>query len=374
MHKKIKIIISATVMAIAMTGVTPVPATTQTVITVEAAAKPSLNKKSATLTAGQTLQLKVKNTTKTAKWFSSDKKVVSVSSKGLVKAKKNGTATITAKIGKEKYRCTVKVKTLKVKSLKIAGASSVEAGSTAQLSVSVSPSNAANKKIKWTSSNTKIASVSSKGVVTAKKEGSVTITAATTDGSKKRAKKKITVVKIQSVQITQYPQYPTTDVELNQYETTDIRKLAPKADECVLHAFEYLGFKVEKNNYAQYSGYFTVKERRIYLRKLSGTTIYHELGHFVAWISGNRDTTGEFKAIYEKEKNLVTSYNRQYTTQSSSEYFAESYREYCLDPGTLKKQRPNTYAAIEKAVKYLDGMGNSKLASVKQAYEQVCWR
>ena len=94
----------------------------------------------------------------------------------------------------------------------------------------------------------------------------------------------------------------------------------------------------------------------------------------MAWISGNRDTTGEFKAIYEKEKNLVTSYNRQYTTQSSSEYFAESYREYCLDPRTLKKQRPNTYAAIEKAVKYLDGMGNSKLASVKQAYEQVYWR
>ena len=52
------------------------------------------------------------------------------------------------------------------------------------------------------------------------------------------------------------------------------------------------------------NGDFTVKERRIYLRKLSGTTIYHELGHFVAWISGNRDTTGEFKAIYEKEKNL----------------------------------------------------------------------
>lgn len=213
MHKKIKIIISVAVMAIAMTGVTPVPAVTRTVITAEAAAKPSLNKKSVTLTAGQTLQLKVKNTTRTAKWSSSNKKVVSVSSKGLVKAKKNGTAAITAKIGKKKYRCTVKAKTLKVKSLKIAGASSVESGSTAQLSVSVSPSSTANKKIKWTSSNTKIAAVSSKGVVTAKKEGSVTITVAATGGSKKKAKKKITVVKIQSVHIAQYPKYPTTDVE-----------------------------------------------------------------------------------------------------------------------------------------------------------------
>lgn len=131
---------------------------------------------------------------------------------------------------------------------------------------------------------------------------------------------------------------------------------------------------MEKNYYAQYSGYFTVKDRRIYLRNLSVTTIYHELGHFMAWISGSRDTTRAFKAIYEKDKKLVTNYNRQYTTQSSSEYFAEAYREYCLDPGTLKKQRPDTYAAIEEAVKYLDGVSNSKLASVKKAYEQVYWR
>lgn len=82
----------------------------------------------------------------------------------------------------------------------------------------------------------------------------------------------------------------------------------------------------------------------------------------------------EYESIYLIYASLVTSYNRQYTTQSSSEYFAESYREYCLDPGTLKKQRPDTYAAIEEAVKYLDGISNLKLASVKQAYEHVYWK
>ena len=51
-------------------------------------------------------------------------------------------------------------------------------------------------------------------------------------------------------------------------------------------------------------------------------TIYHELGHFVAFISGNTDQTAEFKAIFAQEKTLYTAFNKAYVTQNSAEYFA----------------------------------------------------
>ena len=62
------------------------------------AASPKLNRKSATLWVGDTLQLKVKNTRKRVKWTSNKKSIAAVSSKGTVKAKKSGKAVITANI------------------------------------------------------------------------------------------------------------------------------------------------------------------------------------------------------------------------------------------------------------------------------------
>lgn len=73
-------------------------------------AAPKISKKKATMTVGQTLQLKVKGTKKKVKWSSNKKSVATVSAKGKVKAKKAGKATITAKVGKKKYSCEVTVK------------------------------------------------------------------------------------------------------------------------------------------------------------------------------------------------------------------------------------------------------------------------
>lgn len=74
------------------------------------AAKVRLNMTKKVLTVGKTVTLKVKGTKKKVKWSSSNKKVASVSSKGKVKAKKAGKATITAKVGKKKYKCKITVK------------------------------------------------------------------------------------------------------------------------------------------------------------------------------------------------------------------------------------------------------------------------
>ena len=66
-------------------------------------------------------------------------------------------------------------------------------GQTLLLSATVTPSNATNKSVTWTSSNTAVATVSSTGLVTAVSNGSATITAKTADGSNKTASCAVTV-------------------------------------------------------------------------------------------------------------------------------------------------------------------------------------
>ena len=65
------------------------------------------------MTVGKKAKLKVKGTKKKVKWSSSKKKIATVTKKGVVKAKKKGTAKIVAKIGKKKYTCKVVVKAKK---------------------------------------------------------------------------------------------------------------------------------------------------------------------------------------------------------------------------------------------------------------------
>ena len=74
-----------------------------------ASAKIKLSKKSVTVTKGKTITLKLKGTKKKPKWSSSNKKVATVTKKGKVTGKKAGNAKITAKLGKKKYTCKVKV-------------------------------------------------------------------------------------------------------------------------------------------------------------------------------------------------------------------------------------------------------------------------
>ena len=162
------------------------------------AAAPAISKKSITLTVGKATTLKVKNTSKKVKWKSSDSKIASVNSSGKVTGKKAGKTKITATVNKKKYTCTVTVKAVKkpvkVSSIKLNKRSiSLNAGKSYTLKATVSPSKASNKGLSWKSSNTAVATVTSKGVVTAKKAGSAVITATAKDGSKKKASCKITV-------------------------------------------------------------------------------------------------------------------------------------------------------------------------------------
>lgn len=61
------------------------------------------------MAVGDTFQLKVKGTTKKVTWRSSKSSVVSVASNGTLKAKKYGNVVVTAKVGRQSYKCNVSV-------------------------------------------------------------------------------------------------------------------------------------------------------------------------------------------------------------------------------------------------------------------------
>ena len=151
--------------------------------------------------------------------------------------------------------------------------------------------------------------------------------------------------------------------------TVEVGQLAPKEDSRVLTAYRTLGFKVNVDPSVSYSGYFNARNRQITLKKVN-ETIYHELGHFIAFIAGNVDTTSEFKTIYNQEKSLYTAYNKAYVTQNSSEYFAESAKEYVLNPGALKAARPKTYEAVRSAV---ESITDERIAKI-QKYYGALWK
>lgn len=171
--KKLKKALVLMVMLLCMTTVSSFSETPfSTVQTVQAAAK--LNKTKATLIKGQKLQLKVNGNKKKVKWSSSRKRVASVSGNGKVTARAKGTSVITAKVGNKKYTCKITVETPRISK------SSISMGTGKKYTLKV---NGTKQKVKWSSSNKAIATVSSKGVVTGKKAGSVKITAKV--GSKK---------------------------------------------------------------------------------------------------------------------------------------------------------------------------------------------
>ena len=174
--------------------------------TVKKVVKVSLSKKSVVLVKGRSTTVKAtvtptNVTNKKLKWTTSNAKVATVNQSGKITAKGRGNATIKvmALDGSNKYatvKVTVKQPVTSVKLnrnsaiLKVKGKAKQK---TVTLKATAYPKNANNKSVSWKSSKSKIATVNSRGKVTAKKKGTCYITATAKDGSKKSAKCKIVV-------------------------------------------------------------------------------------------------------------------------------------------------------------------------------------
>lgn len=195
------------VMAFGLVAVTDAPKTTNVSAATKKVKKLSFKKKGYVMkSAGRWMNVRIRlifspksSKTKNLTYKTSNKKIATVSKTGILRTKKKGTVTITAiaknnKKAKATMTLTVGkvVKTLKFKE---GTKKTVTAGSKFTLHPTYKPKDAATKAVTWKSSNTKVATVSSKGKVTTKKDGTVTITATAKDAGKKKATFKVTVKK-----------------------------------------------------------------------------------------------------------------------------------------------------------------------------------
>lgn len=116
-------------------------------------------------------------TDKSVSWSTSNKNVATVDSNGTVRGVGKGQARITVRSGNVSAQCTVTV-TMPVEGISLDKTSLVIGrGNTATLKATVTPADASDKSIVWSSSDASVASVSDKGVVTAVKKGKAVITA-----------------------------------------------------------------------------------------------------------------------------------------------------------------------------------------------------
>ncbi|MDR2562178.1 MAG: Ig-like domain-containing protein [Holophagales bacterium] len=189
-------------------------------VTVTGAVSPtgvSLNKASTTLSVGGsgTLVATVSPsnaTDKSVTWTSGNPSVATVNSNGLVTGVSAGTTVITVatNVGNKMATCLVTVNPVSPSSVSLNKTTiTLSVGSNETLVATVSPSNAANKSVTWTSSNPSVATVSN-GVVTGVTAGTATITVATVDGNKTAT----CAVTVNTTNVT------PTSVSLNKASTT----------------------------------------------------------------------------------------------------------------------------------------------------------
>ena len=152
--------------------VTPSKNETKPTATPTPVVKPGITAKVSQVYVGKKATIKVTKTKVTGKvtFKSSNKKVATVNSKGVITGKKAGKAVITVKVGKYTKKLTVKVKKPSFKLVK--SSAKLKKGKKTTIKVKAAPVS----KVTYKTSNKKVATVNSKGVVTAKKKGTAKIT------------------------------------------------------------------------------------------------------------------------------------------------------------------------------------------------------
>ncbi len=157
----------------------------------------SINEADATIKEGESLTLTAKvqpanASIKTVKWKSSNETAAKVDNNGKVTAIAVGSATITAITDDGGHKTTRNITVIPAH-ISVSGVtissplSKVAINETVQLTAEVSPSDATDKSLTWTSSNNTFATVDNNGLVTAKGKGTVQITATSNDNPAKSA-------------------------------------------------------------------------------------------------------------------------------------------------------------------------------------------
>ncbi len=195
--------------------------------------------------------------------------------------------------------------------------------------------------LKQTNVRWKTVSSSSRKARIRKKTTTTTVKKTTYKKGSKKAKVKKTVTKV--LETTTIP------AENGEY---DIAQYATKADSSLIKAFKKNGFTYTIDNGLSTTGVFSPTRKLISLSYHSDV-VYHELGHYLGYVTGKSDKTDEFGKIYDAEKDDYDGENVSYAKKTQAEFFAECYRMYCTDKSGLKKCCPKTYAFIKEQLEKL---------------------
>lgn len=210
---------------------------------------------------------------------------------------------------------------------------------------------AATKTSKTTTKNTKKTTKTTKSAVKKTVVETTVLTTKVTSTTKKS--------KVKTVKTTVKTTTKTTETQLavaaptNTTQAFTINSFADmngKIDAKVYNAFNKLGFKYIYDTSISSTGVFSIKNHWIKLKVNNGFYMMHELGHFLSALKGGADSTTEWKNIHAAEKANYTGSNKAYVTSTAAEYFAESYRDYTVEPAKLQQERPQTYAYMKRMV------------------------
>ena len=261
----------------------------------------NLETKTLVLKPKKTFKLKTKVTvsgkaSKKVTYSSSNKKVATVNKKGKIKAVKKGTAKITVKsVANKKKKVTIKVIvgtpvkkiTLNKKSAK------AYVGDTIKLKAAISPKKPSVKKLKYSSSNTSVAKVNSKGVITCLAEGKAKITVTATDGSGKKAVCNVTVQKKKNEE-------PTTEKKQDN-ATTETKK----PDKTTTEDKKSDDDTTEEKKDLSYSGY-QLKWMDDFEETALNTDNWNVETHEPGWVNSElQEYVDSTENIYVKDGNLI---------------------------------------------------------------------
>lgn len=279
---------------------------------------------------------------------SSNKKIATVTAGGYVKGKKTGSCkiTVTSKKNKKK-KATIKVKVVKkVTSVSLSKSSlTIPAGNSEKLKKTVLPATGSFQSVKWTTSNKKVATVSSAGVVKAVAAGTATIKAASVEGSAKSASCKVKVLSADAISISEVSvlSEDTVRVTLDRAKTLNASQIAIQG---------------KRYSFGKYNTKYTIRKLRNYDNKTYDITLNSnysiEKDSFVkvtiSSLPGNGTKTGESQAIFVKntapvgQKWLALVGDRCDKTIDLSEYCYGniSYKLTGSVPGITCTQKNNT--------------------------------
>lgn len=143
-------------------------------------------------------------------WSSSNKDIVTVTEYGIITGIKQGSCTITATSADGGFTATCQVKVLQpITAIQLdRHDATINVGNSIQIDAEISPANADNKEVIWTSSDEEVATVSQEGIIIGKKAGTATITVTAAENEDIKDECKVTVLQ------------PVTGITLDRNELT----------------------------------------------------------------------------------------------------------------------------------------------------------